>query len=263
MTLPPWIPGDCSFPSTDWSIVRAAASPNDATAKAALENLCLHYWHPIYAFIRREGIRLSGTPKAGAQDVTQEFFAHILTPPQPHQTPTFLTAVDPQKGSFKAYLRGACRNFLINKWKKDRRDVLNGPVICLESLEPPAPDEEFDLDWAFAVLTNALKAVRRLYVDRGKAAHFDCFRAYLPLHEGELPNTQAEAAKQLGITVENFKKKLHELRQEFARQVHYQVAQTLSNPEDVEQEIAELLASVRRLPRASAADSGQPTQEAF
>jgi hypothetical protein len=163
----------------------------------------------------------------------------------------------------KAYLRASCRHFLINKWKKDHSDALNGPVISLESLEPPAPDEEFDLDWAFAVLSNALKAVRRIYADRGKAVHFDCLRAYLPLHDGELPCTQAAAAMELGITVENFKKKLHDLREEFARQVYCQVAQTLSNSEDVEREITELLASVLRLPRASATDSVQSIQEAF
>jgi hypothetical protein len=83
------------------------------------------------------------------------------------------------------------------------------------------------------------------------------------LHDGQLPGPQAEAAKQLGITVENFKKKLHELREEFNRQVRHEVAQTLFHPEDVEQEICQLLASVRLLSPASAADRGQPTQEAL
>ena len=52
------------------------------------------------------------------------------------------------------------------------------------------------------------------------------------------------------------------LRKEFASQVYYEVAQTLSNPEDVKEEIGQLLASVRRLPAAAAAHPGQPNQEA-
>jgi RNA polymerase sigma-70 factor (ECF subfamily) len=246
MNPPPWIPSNCSCPTTDWSIVRAAACPDDTAGKTALENLCLRYWHPIYAFIRRQG-----TPEANAQDLTQAFFIHIL---KSH----FLARADPQKGSFRGYLLKTCRHFLINEWKKP--DIR---LVSLGTLDLPAPDEEFDLDWAFAVLTNALKAVRDRYANRGKAADFDCFRAYLPLHDGELPGLQADAAKQLGITVENFKKKLHDLRREFNLELHDQVAQTLSNPEDVEREIGELLASVRRLPTASAADSAQPTQEAL
>ena len=261
MPLPPWIPRDCSCPSTDWSIVRAAAAPNDAAGKAALENLCRRYWYPIYAFIRRRG-----TPEARAQDLTQAFFAHVLEK-------GVLAAADPQRGSFGAFLRTACRNFLINQWESGQSDVLNRPVVSLNALreaagrfalEPPAPDPEagFDLDWAFAVLTNALEAVRSRYAARCAAALFDELRAYLPLHDGELPGPQAEAAKRLAITVGNFKKKLHELRQEFARQVRYEVAQTLSNPEDVEQEIGQLLASVRHLGAAAAAHPGEPAQEA-
>jgi RNA polymerase sigma-70 factor (ECF subfamily) len=251
MTPTPRIPANGSCPSTDWSVVRAAGDPEDTAGKAALENLCSRYWHPIYAFIRRRG-----APEAKAQDLTQAFFIHIL---EKH----FLERADPQNGSFRGYLLKACRNFVINEWKKEKKEILNGRVMTLASLELPAPDEQFDLDWAFAVLNNALKAVRHRYADRGNAAHFDCFRAYLPLHDGQLPGPQAEAAKQLGITVENFKKKLHDLREEFNRQVRHDVAQTLFNPEDVEQEIGQLLASVRGLSPASVADAGQPTQEAL
>src|SRR5262245_1377463 len=193
MPLPPWNPGSCSHPSTDWSIVRAAACPNDVAGRAALEKLCRRYWYPIYAFIRRRG-----TPEARAEDLTQAFFAHVLEK-------GVLAAADPQRGSFGAFLRTACHNFLIDQWKKGKSDVLNGPVVSPDALrdaarrfalEPAAPDPEagFDLDWAFAVLTNALEGVRRRYADRGAAALFDRLRAYLPLHDGEPPGPQAEAA---------------------------------------------------------------------
>ena len=53
MLLPPGIPANSSFPTTDWSIVRAAANLNNSARKAALENLCLRYWYPVYALIRQ------------------------------------------------------------------------------------------------------------------------------------------------------------------------------------------------------------------
>jgi RNA polymerase sigma-70 factor (ECF subfamily) len=184
MPRPPWIPGNCSWPSTEWSLVRAAACPREA-GRAALENLCRRYWYPIYAFIRRKW-----TPAGEAEDLTQAFFVHVLKN-------GVLAAADPQKGSFKGFLRIVCRNFLINQGEIDGREVLNG-VLSLDALrdgagrfalEPPAPDPEawFEVDWAFDVLTNALEAVRRRYARRGYAEIFDSLRAYLPLHDGESP----------------------------------------------------------------------------
>jgi RNA polymerase sigma-70 factor (ECF subfamily) len=239
-------------------MVRAAACPNDTGGKTALENLCLRYWYPIYAFIRRQGHSADK-----AQDLTQEFFAHIL---KNH----FLRRADPQKGCFKAYLLEACRNFLKNQWKRDKCDVLNGRLVSVDALrdaagrfalEPPAPDPEvaFDVDWAFAVVTNALEAVRRRYADRGSAALFDRLRAYLPLHDGEPPGPQAEAAEEGGQSVGAYKKALHDLRKVFAQQVRHEMARTLSDPAAVDKEIQNLLANVRRIP--SAGQNAHPAPE--
>jgi RNA polymerase sigma-70 factor (ECF subfamily) len=251
MTPPPWIPGNCSCPSTDWGIVRAAARPTDTTGKTALTNLCLRYWYPIYAFIRRDAFR-RGKPEARAQELTQDFIAHILAN-------RFLADANPEKGSFRAYLLTACRNFLISQYRKP--DVLNGPVVSLDAFDPPAPEtSEFDCDWAVAVLTNALDVVRRRYADRGKAELFDRLRAYLPLHDGELPGPQGEAAENGDQSVEAFRKALHDLRRVVAEQVRHEMAQTLSDPAAVEEEIRDLLANVRRLP--TAARNAHPAPEA-
>jgi RNA polymerase sigma-70 factor (ECF subfamily) len=255
MTPPPSNPGNCSCPTTDWSEVeRAAHGPNDTAGRVALANLCLRYWHPIYAYIRRR------KPEDQAQDLTQEFFARIVLNPKNK----LLAAADPQKGSFRAYLFTTCWRFLVKKWKEDQKEVLNGPVLSLGAFEPAAPESasEFDSYWAYAVLKNALEALRSQYADRDKAALFDGLRAYLPLRDGELPGRQAEAAERLGITVGYFKKLLNNLRQEFAGQVRHELAQTLSDPEDVGQEIGRLLASVRCLPDAAAAPPDQAAQEA-
>jgi RNA polymerase sigma-70 factor (ECF subfamily) len=262
MPPPPWIPGNCFCPTTDWSIVRdAALGPAVAAGRAALESLCLRYWYPIYAFIRRRG-----TPDAKAQDLTQAFFAHILGN-------TFLAAADRQKGSFKAYLLEACRRFLVDEWRREvrQRAPLNRHVVSLDALreaadrfdrEPASPDPEagFDGDWAFAVLNNALETVRIQYADRGSAELFDRLRAYLPFHDGELPCRQDEAAKEGSQSLGAYKQALHKLRRAFANQVRREIARTLSDPAAVDEEIRILLANVRRIP--SAAPNGCPAPEA-
>jgi RNA polymerase sigma-70 factor (ECF subfamily) len=265
MPPPPWIPGNCSSPSTDWSIVCASARGPAATAgRAALERLCLRYWYPIYAFIRRRGTR-----EAKAEDLTQAFFAHILD----LENNQVLATANPQKGSFKSYLRKACEHFLVDQWRRDNRQhaAPSRPVLSLEALreaadrfdlEPAAPDPEagFDGDWAFGVLNNALETVRLQYADRGSAELFDRLRAYLPFHDGELPCRQDEAAKEAGQSLEAYKQALHKLRKAFREQVRREIARTLSDPAAVDEEIRILLANVRRIPPA--APNGRPASEA-
>ena len=43
------------FASTHWSVVLAAAQTSSPEAEAALEKLCVAYWYPLYAYLRRSG----------------------------------------------------------------------------------------------------------------------------------------------------------------------------------------------------------------
>lgn len=63
-----------SFQTTRWSMVRRATGEDDAAARSALAALCEAYWFPICAFIRR-----SGRTPHDAEDLTQGFFAWLLT----------------------------------------------------------------------------------------------------------------------------------------------------------------------------------------
>jgi hypothetical protein len=66
-------PATGQFAVTRWSVVLAAGSSDSTHARDALETLCRAFWHPIYAFVRRQG----HSPQ-DAQDLTQEFFARLL-----------------------------------------------------------------------------------------------------------------------------------------------------------------------------------------
>ena len=43
------------FATTHWSVVLAAGQRDTAQAAAALQQLCLIYWYPLYAYVRRRG----------------------------------------------------------------------------------------------------------------------------------------------------------------------------------------------------------------
>ena len=54
-------------------MVATASAEGAAEARAALEELYCLYCYPVYAFIRRRGYG-----RQDAQDLTQEFFVHLL-----------------------------------------------------------------------------------------------------------------------------------------------------------------------------------------
>ena len=42
-----------AFKTTHWSLIRTAQGSDTTNARAALNRLCIAYWYPVYAFIRR------------------------------------------------------------------------------------------------------------------------------------------------------------------------------------------------------------------
>jgi DNA-directed RNA polymerase specialized sigma24 family protein len=109
-TLGAPLPGGGRFATTHWSVVlQAAGHESSPQSQAALEKLCRAYWYPLYTFIRRQG---RGPEEA--QDLTQQFFVHLL------ESDSFGRA-DPDKGRFRSFLLGALKHFLINEWQREHR----------------------------------------------------------------------------------------------------------------------------------------------
>ena len=64
--------GAMKFTTTHWSVVLEAQGDSPAAQKA-LEILYRTYWRPLYGYVRRQGFG-----REEAQDLVQEFFAHLL-----------------------------------------------------------------------------------------------------------------------------------------------------------------------------------------
>jgi cyanophycinase len=240
------------FSQNAWTVVRAAAGPDDPAGRAALGHLCWRYRKPVGNCIRKF-ISRRGDDSEKSEDLTRAFFAHVL------QIKLVETA-DPDRGSFRRFLCTVCRNFVIEEWKKRQLDARNGPVVspdaprCAEgrySSEPASPgaspEEWIEFEYACGVLETALEVVRSRYA--AEVPLFDQLRPDLPLHNGDLPDRQDEAAARLSVTAGNFVKQLLEWRDEFALQVRCEIARTLHDPsaQDVEEELRQLLAIVCRL----------------
>src|SRR6185369_8772172 len=113
------VPTATGFHTTHWSVVLAAGRSDSPETMAALEWLCRAYWPPLYAFIRRSG----HNPDA-AKDLTQEFFAQVLTRND-------FSTTSPEKGQFRSFLLAMLRHFLTNQWRRERCQKRGGGQVGL------------------------------------------------------------------------------------------------------------------------------------
>lgn len=212
-------------------------------AREALEDLCRAYWFPLYVFVRRRGY-----PAEDAQDLTQSFFLRLL------ETGGVASA-DPARGRFRSYLLGALKHFLANEWQRAGARKRGGGVttLHLDALDPesryalePAlprdPDAAFDREWAQETTVRALARLRAEWEARGKGALFEALRGSLT---GEEP-ARSESAERLQMTEGAVKVAVHRLRQRYREILRALIAETVADPDDVEEEMRHLVAALRR-----------------
>lgn len=236
-----WRPG--RFATTRWSLVLAAGRPGHERSAEALASLCETYWYPVYAFIRRRGVRVED-----CADLTQAFFAQVLEKNYFHE-------VDPARGRFRAFLCASLRNFLANEW--DRAHALkrggSQPPLSLdlrdaegryqrEPADALTPERLFDRRWALLLLDRVLTRLRDDYTSSNRAALFECLKGYLTGASAEVP--YAGMAERLGMSEGAVKVAVHRLRRHFRDRLIEEIADTVSDPDDIDGEIAHLLAAV-------------------
>jgi RNA polymerase sigma-70 factor (ECF subfamily) len=214
-------------------------------AKAALSDLCAAYYAPVFAFIRREA-----PDEDSAHDLTQEFFARLLGR-------SGLNTVDPQRGRFRSFLLGAVKHFLADARRHDHRLKRGGgqPLESIEAVEPgtdtspglqlpdrkaPSPDREFDRKWALTLLDHALATLAEEHKAAAKTAQFEALKPWLT---GDTDNSsQADAARQLSLNDGAVKVAIHRLRRRFRDVIKSEIARTVNDPAQVDEELRYLLA---------------------
>ncbi len=233
------------FTATHWSVILAAGQGGTARSEQALEVLCRTYWHPLYAYVRRRG-----HPEHEAQDLTQEFFARLLDK-------DYLRAVDRAKGKFRSFLLAAIEHFLAKEWRRANAQKrgggvdfvpLDGPSAESGPLQVAAPnlssEEFFDQQWAITLLEQAVGRLRQEYGAAGKGELFEELKIYLTGERRE--GCYAELAARLGTTVAALKMSVSRMRQRYGELLRAEIANTVSGPEEVEQELRALLAALSR-----------------
>ena len=217
-----------------------SAGGNDTThARNALEKLCRSYWFPIYAFVRRQG-----HGPHDAQDLTQEFFARLLEKKQ-------LAGVDPAKGRFRSFLLASLKHFLANEWDKAQAQKRGGGAAQLSldwqtadtkfqvaATAEPSPDKAFDREWAVTLLAKVIERLQAECEADGRGKQFKELKIFLTVGKGAL--SHADAANSLGVDEGAVRVAVHRLRKRYRQLLRDEIAQTLADSADVDEEMRAL-----------------------
>jgi RNA polymerase sigma factor (sigma-70 family) len=233
-----------AFTTTHWSVVLEAKGPTPV-AQAALERLCRTYWRPIYGFVRRQG-----THPEEAKDLTQGFFALILERKD-------FQSVRQEKGRLRSFLLASLKHFMANE-RRDAATIKRGggrTLIPLDDVESSYDSSEFDRSdmlsadllydrrWALTVLDRVFTRLREESQASANAPLLERLNTLLS-DEPDRPS-QAEIAREFGMTENAVKQAFHRLRQRYRQLLREEVAHTVATPAEIEDELRHLIAALR------------------
>lgn len=229
------------FHTTRWSLISQMRHGSDPDgARVALGELCQRCWFPIYAFVRR-----GGAAAHDAEDLTQGFFQHLLT----HD---LMTRAQRERGRFRSFLLGCLKHFLDNEWQKGAAQRRGGhlSLVHLDALEAEEryrleaeslttdDDTAFDQQWAQSVLDQAVALLRSEQPDSAR------FEQLLPALTGT--ENRDALMETTGMNENALKVAIHRLRKRYRELLRKVVADTVETEAEVDEELAYLVACLRR-----------------
>lgn len=236
------------FATTRWSLIfNGRSTAASASVNSDLAELCQIYWRPILTFICRRGY-----PAADAQDLTQDFFMLILQG-------KLLNAADPGRGRFRSLILKSLANFLIDAEVKRRRLKRGGTMqfvsweqwiaeapsqlsVSEQALESFPADALFDLRWAATIAEQALRRLREECESKGHRRVYEVLSGYLTAERTDISYRRLSVA--LGVPETSVKNLLHQFRVRYRGLLREEVAKTVKNQADVDDEIRYLCAAL-------------------
>ena len=229
-----------AFNTTSWTLVLAATSKPSEQSRTALSTLCQAYWRPVYAFIRRNGF-----DGEQARDLTQGFFTLLLEK-------DYLLDADRARGKFRSFLLTAVKHFLSNE--RDRANALKRgggwtPISIdlpeAEAWHRPAatdkstPESLFERRWAVSLLESVLSKLRAEFSASGKEEEFEKLSPFLN-KDADTGGYDAAAAE-MGVSAGALRMSVHRMRKRYRHLMRAEIAETVSSPEEIDEEIRFLL----------------------
>jgi len=230
--------GGAPFETTHWTVVlQAKKADSDESMREALATFAEAYWPPLYTFLRRRGYS-----SADAQDLVQGFFAYLVE----HSA---LSSADREKGRLRTFLLTSLQNFVLDEHGRAHA-LKRGGGRQIVSLDRALAEAEaaisasadlndstsFDVTWAFTIAKRSWQQLRQKLVAEGKAQWLDELKPFVA-GAGATPPNQEEVAARLGVPIATLRTWLWRLRQRYRDLLRTEVANTVSDPADVDEEL--------------------------
>ena len=233
------------FPTTHWSVLAGGGKDSRSNTERFVAEMATSYWYPLYVYLRR-----SGQSPHDAQDLTQGFFAHLLTGER-------LKGADAEKGRFRSYLLGAMNHYLANVRERASAKKRGGGQIPLsiehemaeerfhnEPVNNITPEDSFDCQWALAVFEQAMNELRQEFDQKGKLKVFEELKGYLS-GEGQRAG-YGRAAERLQTTEVNVRTMVKRLRVRYRGALKKRIELTLASSDDLDDELRLLFAAATK-----------------
>jgi RNA polymerase sigma factor (sigma-70 family) len=229
------------FENTQWTLIQHAGDLGSAAADTALETLCRAYWRPLYCYILRRGYR-----DEDAKDLTQAFFFRLLGK-------NYLSAVDRRKGKFRSFLLASLEHFIQNEWRSTQAQKRGGGLTFIsfdETFDDSFPniadagqdaERVLEQQWAIAMLKQILDRLQGESAHRNSGPWFEDIKPALICEPTE--NSYAQIAEKHNTTEAAIKMTVKRLRKRFGELLVEELSNTVSTPEQLEEELRALFAA--------------------
>ena len=229
---------------TNWSLIFDAARGADLPATEARDQLVRRYWPAVYAYIRR-----SGRDIHESADLAQGFVCDVVI------GRNIFDHADPTRGRFRTLLLNSLKNYLREQHRNDTRQKRGGEGRRLIDIDvaklsttdvdrAPTPEAAFDAQWHATLIRRVVDRVRADCLAAGLEPHWTIFeeRVIRPLLLGEPRGGYAPLVQRFQLNgAGQAANMMITVKRRFARTLLEEIAQTVSDPEETEEEIRALL----------------------
>ena len=223
------------FPDTPWSLILSSQQSVDAHALAALDRLARLYWQPLVVFARS-----SGLDQDAAQDEVQRMFEQMLARDS-------LRTVMPGMTRFRHFLIKCLRNTMVSSHRTETRQK-RGSGVAHEPLDEAhgivqtaheSPETAMDRAWAAEIFRQAFELLWQDARSRGRERQLAVVE---PLLRGRpSPEGYAGMAAALETSEGTVRKMIFDLRARLGLLIRQQVAATVADPAEVDDELRHLI----------------------
>ena len=179
-----------------------------------------------------------------SEDAVQEFLALAMER-------DYMEKADPDRGKFRTFLLTCFKNFLAKEVRRNTAKKRGGDQTILsldfedaegrfkiEPVDSLTPETIYERQWLLTVLRIVGERLRESYVEVGKKRLYEELSKFLRPDSEE--GSYSEAANRLNMKENAIKVAVHRMRRRYGDLVREEVSHTLSDPNQIEEEIRHL-----------------------